>query len=439
MTQRHLSPKEILSYLCDLERKLPKREFKIYIPTHHVDNTEISAEELNAECQKMLVFAGLKNYLADAKFAVLDNSIAGNTIPGDTSGGAIHINVSIDMKRNWRGVLATLAHEICHHVIHYHGIRPNLSWMLETYTDLCTMYIGFGELILQGYRTNMESGTLTLGYLDRNTYAVTNHLVSVVCGGVDSHNTGLAGSDLFADDAIEVWEGEHDKNHLLLKVFKEQSAEMAELQRNINLVEQLTAAYREEMKTRMQELDKSFFAESVGIDGNMLKLVAFKCIYEANIDKEVESAFSMKIENYGKTVESVLYQLYMNLKENRHVVFNNDFVCPVCGKHYKSRSANEGTKVIKCSSCGTHFAITTDHWNLTRQQRNEEIRRIAHEKEVQAEFEYAVAEKKVAFEHDMKIQRENLEKEKISIAKEFAESNFPSWLKRLTKRYFITH
>ena len=202
MTQRHLSPKEILSYLCDLERKLPKREFKIYTPTHPVDNTEISAEELNAECQKMLVFAGLKNYLADAKFAVLDNSIAGNTIPGDTSGGAIHINVSIDMKRNWRGVLATLAHEICHHVIHYHGIRPNLSWMLETYTDLCTMYIGFGELILQGYRTNMESGTLTLGYLDRNTYEVTNHLVSVVCGGVDSHNTGLAGSDLFADDAI---------------------------------------------------------------------------------------------------------------------------------------------------------------------------------------------------------------------------------------------
>lgn len=56
--ERYLSPREILSYLCDLERKMPQRDFREYTPLHSPYfqiNPDTPIEEVDKECQKMLV------------------------------------------------------------------------------------------------------------------------------------------------------------------------------------------------------------------------------------------------------------------------------------------------------------------------------------------------------------------------------------------------
>jgi hypothetical protein len=64
--------------------------------------------------------------------------------------------------------LAILAHEVTHHVLEEHGIRPPLSLDKEIFTDLTAIYLGFGILLCKGYKGGIafDGG---LGYIDQTT------------------------------------------------------------------------------------------------------------------------------------------------------------------------------------------------------------------------------------------------------------------------------
>ena len=271
------------------------------------------------------------------------------------------------MGTDWKAVIATLAHEICHHVIYQCGIRPhNMDWMVETYTDLCTIYVGFGKIILEGYKTNVGGTKRTLGYLDWNTYMVTNHLVGVVCGDNHSDKTGLKGSDFLADDAIDIWEKTEDRASSLKEIFRKQSEPIADMQRGLRYLEQIIGYYREEIRNRVDELSKLFF---VDVESNTNKpLALFRCIYESTIHTEV-SSFEKKLAEHNDTIEEAIFLTYSELNKYRRTLFDNSFVCPSCGRSYKGKSENQGIVIIKCGQCGTRFALNTEEWNATKLQR----------------------------------------------------------------------
>lgn len=385
--ERYLSPKEILGYLCDLEKKMPRHNFGIYLPEYHHYNASnyVPQEKMNNECQRMLEFAGMKGFSSDARYAKITADTAGNTIPGDTAGNVVHINVSEDLRNNWKAILATLAHEICHQVIYRAGIRPQgLDWMVETYTDLCTIYVGFGQLILDGYKTDVGGVKRTLGYLDWNTYQVTNHLVNIVCGGASSDNTGLKGCDIFADEAIQMWERETDKNAIVKNEFMRQSSILSEPLRKIEYLESLLSVYRNYLKSDAEKLSSSFQeSRHVMDDMNNHKLAAFNMVYDAYIKTLCDPK-----EVNDRVLESALYNLYMDVKRQYgRVVLERELVCPCCGKRYKQKVSNTGKKIIKCTNCDAYFVVDTDEWNPTTVQRKEEQRRIEKRKQQESELE----------------------------------------------------
>ena len=398
--ERYLSPKEILSYLCDLESKLPKRDYKIYVESHRHDDDfgRVTPQEMNDECQRMLDFAGLEGYKADARFVAIDVNTAGRTVPGYTPEGKITIEVSDSMTGNWKAVIATLAHEICHHVIYLHGIRPqHMDWMVETYTDLCTIYFGFGQLILDGYRTNVRSQERTLGYLDWNTYQVTNQMVNVVCGGVHSGNTGLRGSDVVADDVIQLWESEEKRNKIINKAFKKQSSTLTDTMRNIAYMEDLLNKYREYLKPKALELSQSFVATKESLSNTVDRSIkTFSSLYEAYLICEDEG----QSEKDG-VLEAALYNLYSNVQRRtgKNITLDREIICPCCGKHYKVHDGENSKKTVKCAQCGTHFVIDTTPWDPQPIQHREEQKRIEKKKKHDAEleaFRIKVIEDKIA-------------------------------------------
>jgi len=382
-----MSPKEILSYLCDLEEKLPKREYKIYKESHkHNDYnfSHVTPGEMNEECQKMLAFAGMGSYKADARFAKLDDSLAGCTTPGDTADGFVHIEVNINMQDNWKAILATLAHEICHQVIHLHGIRPMINNMTEVYTELCTIYLGFGQLILDGYNTNVRGVKHNLGYLNPNNYKVTNHLVAVVCGGISSQSTSLFGNDVMVDDAVRIWESEDDRKEFNKKTLERRSEVFSETMRYISNMESLLDIYRQQLKQQADKLDKDFISFNDAFrTGQSRSLRIFNTLYTAYCEGQ-----NNEKDGTNKVLEAALYNLYNDVKQRVGVVeLRPDVVCPSCGKRYPYREINKGKMTVKCGKCGTHFVADTTDWSPSQVQRQVEQRRIAKQKKQQEELD----------------------------------------------------
>ena len=141
----YLSPRKILSYMCDLEAKLPKRSFITYNPSEIPKI--VGDNDLNIAAQMMMRFVGLENYLPQCKFVETSDGVGGYTYAARTD-NLVPISVSKEYIGNRAAILAVLAHEICHKVICVNGIRNNAPFemMNELFTDICTIYVGFGNL-----------------------------------------------------------------------------------------------------------------------------------------------------------------------------------------------------------------------------------------------------------------------------------------------------
>ena len=392
--ERFLSPKEILSYLCALEEKLPKRKYMMYEESHKhndYDFSHVTESEMNDECQKMLAFAGLGNYKADVRFSTLTGDTAGRTSPGKVADGFVHIEVNTNLQDNWEAVLATLAHEICHQVTFFHHVDPRCRQTVhisgidsiierecEAYTELCTIYVGFGQLILNGYNTKKRGIEHTLGYLAPINYKVTNHIVAVICGGIRSQGTSFYGSDVIVDEVVHLWESYEKRKEWNKKNMERRSSALASTMRNIANLESLLDNYRNSLKQQADSLDKEFtsFGDNLLPKENR-SIRSFNNLYVAYTDslKPDESATDDKV------LEAALYNLYNNVKQRIGTVeLRPELVCPSCGRHYPYKSSDKPRRIVKCGNCGSNFLADTTDWSPNQVQRQEEQRRIAKQK-----------------------------------------------------------
>ncbi len=360
MTQQcNFTPGQILSYLVDLEKHI-KIESRIYIPSE-TEVGYVSDFLLQSECQRMLEFVGLGKMAADATF---DSSIidaCGKTFVGSND-GCVHIKVSEKHRMQWKVCLATLAHEVCHHVIYFNGLNSTLlPDMVEVYTDLCSIYKGFGQLIIDeaeylGKRNN--------GYLSPRTFMLTCQIVAVVCGSVPSSNTQLQGVDDMLDEAIALWESDRNETSLMYSMVKRFSAESAEAWRDIATIERLLERYKGDVKKNYEHIYKDFCV-STGIATGACKnrMAAFNSLYNHY------AASGLNTES-REALDLALYGLYTDRKNKREEfdLTGMDVVCPMCGKHHKHEAVN-GSDVIKCRECGSIFAVDTTTWNPTLIQR----------------------------------------------------------------------
>ena len=126
----------------------------------------------------MLKHIGLNNYLATITYE--------NTIKG--TAGYINLNYEKDVwitidkygKHRKKSVLAVMAHEVCHKFLFVNGIHfaQPFGDILEWYTDLATIYVGFATLTLNGckihssykFHDKVTTVIYLTGYLEKSNY-----------------------------------------------------------------------------------------------------------------------------------------------------------------------------------------------------------------------------------------------------------------------------
>ena len=436
----YLTPRKILGYLCDIEKKIPYiGTFKLYHPSiSPIGN--ITTEQLIQETTLMLEFVGLKGYKADVKYVSLEKGAGGNISLNDSSEKSVHINVSNEYQTNWKATVAVLAHEICHKVLFVNGLyyAPPFTTMNEVFVDLTTIYVGFGQLILDGYITKTQNVTNYLGYLTFDTYKVTHLIVCSVLGNISSETTGLKDTDCFADIAIERWEENSDKSEVLKTYFMKQQRQLAEFHRNVMVLEQILLQCKKDMAYEYDRMDQNFFKLPNRKDGKIGSLMsAFSAIYEFGFYEEDKN-----LAKLNKAVNDALYGVFVAYQEQKTIELKYDFSCPFCGNTRKNTEVENRSTIMKCLSCGRHYTFNGEHWNVTKRQRELDDER-RHRQRI---FNEEVNKREQVIRYKAKVEIEDIQnKAEVEIedirrneqqrCKEGILNKIPSYLRWMVARY----
>lgn len=209
----YLTPREVFRRLKIFEKQIPLRMFVEYQPLY-VKN-ELTEQALTQEASAMILYAGLLGYKVQCRWSELSERTGGDfTVDADRN---VRINVSNQFRNNRAAVLATLAHEVCHAVMHHYRIAQDNRDENEYCTDLATIYMGFGQLIIRGYNTYSEGVNHQLGYLNYNIYTQTYNVIN------QARNNGIplmkVPDDMFLDETLTVWCASDHKKELLERKF----------------------------------------------------------------------------------------------------------------------------------------------------------------------------------------------------------------------------
>lgn len=432
MTQPiQLSFKEIVSYLCHIERKASRKQFALYEMKHWVQpDVTVPIATVRDEAINILEFAGLHNYQTDIRFETLDNNTGGNISLNNTMEPVVHINVSSTFRNNWKAVLAILAHEICHKFLMVNGLYCSLNVDVnETYVDLTTMYVGFGELILNGCDAKVGNMSYKLGYLTMDTYQVAYRLACCVLGET-STNRGI-GIDEFADEALNLWKMKDDKIELLKECFVKKSQQLSELSRNMAAMEQLFSHCKQDLSSDYDALDKEFFQELKMENGTVKnKMAAFLAFYNAAYGRKDDEL----VKELNEVFNEALYNAYMVYQQHGHFELKPEKVtCPSYGTVGKTVKTESG--IVKCPKCYRTFYWKADQWNCTCYQRQMETQRREEKARFDQRVQKEVEEKVRDIREKTDAEMERFKKNELAICKASIRKSMPRFYRWLASDY----
>lgn len=407
MEQLNLTPRTILAYLRTLEGKVPVVNRTAYKITDW-DNNFRSNSDLEREAKQMLEYVGLDQCIPTCTFDNVPDNNAGYTI-NDYSVTGVPIWVDNRYKGNPVACRAILAHEICHKVDFLNkvesppplGLKDN-----EIYADLCTMYIGLGNLVLNGY-FDKKTGELKMGYLTPVTYAKTFSIVARATGMYTPDKNFPQFCDPLLEDAMEIWGAEDKLRRVLKDSFSDDEKALAEVNRNIIMLQQIL----DQVYTKHGDIFRRRSNEAVrlGIFGDRLAkkpFTLFAAVYETLFDHSEKHRFS-----YAQTeISNLILALTDEYKDiDLGALSYATLKCPNCGWTSKT-SIEDRDAVVRCNSCGIYFQFCNSRLNITgmRKLRKEHI-------DEKKKAEQAVADENRRVAQTLEADRQRLEKLKQEV------------------------
>ena len=133
-------------------------------------------------------FVGLNN-LVFIVAKTKQKSNVGGYIELNNNENEVFIEISDNISKSQNAVLAVLAHEITHKYMQINAIScgtgPLLEYENEILTDITSIFLGFGKLMLNGYEIVKESvnivnytrETIKIGYLNKKQIAFVYRLI----------------------------------------------------------------------------------------------------------------------------------------------------------------------------------------------------------------------------------------------------------------------
>lgn len=446
----YISPRQILSYLRTFEEKLLIAQKDYYRPSLSI--TPISEEALNNEAKKMMSFVGLSEYTPKCTWEVTSEGTGGNVTLNNNPDKIVRVRVSLSYQNNLAATLAILAHEICHKLLFCYGLHYPIDIINEINTDLCTMYVGFGRLILNGYITNTSyesqvgnrvyNNTTThyLGYLNFRHYEQTLNLLRLIKWNEQDNGAVEAEKDPILQEAYILWNKSEDKREVAKATFEYGTGASAEFMRNTLLAEKLIQLLNNQHQSHLENADKLFYKpewfNEVGLNRNS-RIAAFSSIYESVL---MHDAFNDAcLQNARRHMESLIVELNSAIKgtpigphsANKSLLQIGVVKCPFCGHSANVKSGRVG--IVKCPDCKKRFYMDTLVFPYDRTALNDERiiqRRIKeleekHQKEIKTLREEMQKEVKLAFQKgiDQEVTRYSALRKKIN--------QLPGWLKSL--------
>lgn len=262
--------------------------------------------------------------------------------------------------------------------------------------------MGFGNLIIDGYVS--DSNNQIIGYLELNNYKVAHHIVGIVYGKETLQSTGLADVDFLIDEVLEYWAEAKSETSLMNSCFEESEWQIAELHRNLMLLEQILSYCKNSIIHEFAKYDNIFFRTLEKKDDQYKnKLTALSLLYDmcasGNFPKHKDNAFLKKVND---VLSTSIYDLLFQYQSKYGIELKYDFLCPHCGTMMK----NDGkivdrNAILRCPQCKCHYYYIGETINFSKRQR--ELKEIRERNNAIIEERVAKIEMEIKKSADMQI------------------------------------
>ena len=113
------------------------------------------AVEIQKAGKKISNFIGLSHLTFIINYTQQEGNTAGQIELNNNNDEGVFIEIDEDVKSESESILAILAHEICHKLIHINGLTQ-FGYENEILTDVATIYTGLGKLSLNGCKNRLD-------------------------------------------------------------------------------------------------------------------------------------------------------------------------------------------------------------------------------------------------------------------------------------------
>ena len=142
------------------------------------------AIDIQHVAKQIAEFAGLSGFTFIIAIAKQKAKVGGH-IDLSTPGKEVYVEVDSDMMKFPDAIAATLCHEVCHKWLQINGIRSMIEIDNEILTDITSVFLGFGKIMLNGCKSvnvrnegeKIITETLTAGYLNQDQFAFVYRLI----------------------------------------------------------------------------------------------------------------------------------------------------------------------------------------------------------------------------------------------------------------------
>lgn len=333
---------------------------------------------------------GLTGYTFIVSVAKQKENVGGHIDPS-TEGTTVFLEIDSAMMKFPDSVGATLCHEICHKWLQRNGIRSSLEIDNEILTDITSVFLGFGKIMLNGCKTEnvryetIPNGTRTItetmraGYLDRDQLAFAYSLVCAM-RKIPSSDF-MQGLNAEATDAIRKCNSSFGHHYTSRFHQKEQSQEsvdgfksevtqaqyiMAELDKHVTYIStsfcDTVHAFLKAGHKKLESLRQNAiaFVNETSPDPALRFLQAIKTECEINRFSEQVPPVSQEADKFLRHARQIGRHLSRNSQRfpSPSPTMFNIVVCPKDGTKLRLPE-NSGDLFVTCPKCKYHFAYNT--------------------------------------------------------------------------------
>lgn len=353
---KYLSPREILKRLCFLESRIPRSHGCEYKPVmSSYTGMNVTEQQINDEARRILAFMGMFTYNPVCVFdSTLPDNVGGMICLKGIFSGDLNVSINPNIRGNADQILACLAHELCHKRLEDSHVKFDTVEETEYHTDLCTIYMGLGDIILRGYNV----GSNAMGYLKKENYrhaydimqAVRN--LTAIPKGAEN---GFLYSDIFLSEAFCAWTEKFDKHQLLKSTFQDKVDKMSVLARNTHLVRQLLDKIDSYPQKGLRWYSDAYSLHESHPDFQSYPIHAFAALYDMEttyFDDELQS----RVDDINKVMMSLLASLENYVPEfNESALRYDRVVCPFCGAEKCKDDIRGERRIMRCGKCKSYF------------------------------------------------------------------------------------